>query len=66
MTLLEHTQMSINHQYLLGWHILWIIFKKSSPVDKIGLNWLKLDKSGEKWIKLDLRYNYVKLKVLSL
>ena len=35
-----------------GWHILRIIFKKFSPADKIGLNWLKLDKSGEKWIKL--------------
>ena len=35
-----------------GWHILRIIFKKSSPVDKIGLNWIKLDKSGEQWIKL--------------
>ena len=37
-----------------GWHILRIIFKKSSPADKIGLNWRKLDKSGEKWIKLIL------------
>ena len=36
-----------------GWHILRIIFKKSSPADKIGLNWRKLDKSGEKWIKLN-------------
>ena len=35
-----------------GWHILWIIFKKSSPADIIGLNWRKLDKSREKWIKL--------------
>ena len=43
----------INHVYYKqGWHILRIIFKKSSPVDKIGLNWIKLDKSGEKWIKL--------------
>ena len=37
-----------------GWHILRIIFKKSSPADKIGLNWRKLDKSGEKGIKLIL------------
>ena len=37
-----------------GWHILRIIFKKSSPTDKIGLNWIKLDKSREKWIKLIL------------
>ena len=38
--------------YNQGWHILWIIFKKSSPADKIGENWIKLDKSREKWIKL--------------
>ena len=37
-----------------GWHIIRIKFKKSSPADKIGLNWRKLDKSGEKWIKLIL------------
>ena len=35
-----------------GWHILRIIFEKSSPADKTGENWRKLDKSGEKWIKL--------------
>ena len=37
-----------------GWYIIRIKFKKSSPADKIGLNWRKLDKSGEKWIKLIL------------
>ena len=49
-----HRYDKILMQYVQGWHILRIKFKKSSPVDKIGENWRKLDKSGENWRKLIL------------
>ena len=58
----EVVHLELNYIYMQGWHILRIKFKKSSPADKIGLNWRKLDKSGENWRKLDLRYYNVKLR----
>ena len=35
-----HVLLSLNFSPSQGWHILRIKFKKSSPVDKIGFNWL--------------------------